>query len=202
MNYLAHAFLSESFDEVFIGNFIGDAVKGKNFEAFEEKVQKGIILHRKIDFYTDCHPAFLSSRKRLATKFGRYASVIVDMYFDHFLAKSFNQYSSLSLHDFAQKSYNTLHEFYGILPQKIKFLLPVMQKENWLKNYENLDGVSRALTGLSKRARFENHMHLSIFELMANYELYKNDFRECFEDVKESVGKLKNNIRESGSQIF
>lgn len=191
MNYLAHALLSNSFDEVFIGNFIGDAVKGKNFEAYGEKVQMGILLHRKIDHFTDCHPAFISSRKRLSTKFGRYSAVIVDIFYDHFLAVSFSRYSDVPLQDFSKRTYQTLQDFYELLPEKIKFLLPVMVKENWLENYQNFDGIQRTLTGLSKRARFENKMHLSLFELKANYELYNNEFIDCFEAVSEYVQSLE-----------
>ncbi len=118
MNFLAHIYLSGDNDFIKIGNFMADGIRGKQFEHFPEDVQKGIILHRFIDTYTDSHDIFRQSTKRLHEKYHHYAGVIVDIVYDHFLAKNWSKYSDENLEDFINRFYNSLHENYAILTEK------------------------------------------------------------------------------------
>ena len=108
MNFLAHLYLSGNNKEVILGNFIADAVKGKELNRYKEQVQVGIRLHRAIDTYTDKHPVVEKSKERLRGKYHKYAGVIVDMFYDHFLAANWNEYSNEPLNKFTSNAYRIL----------------------------------------------------------------------------------------------
>ena len=112
MNFLAHIYLSNDNDFLKIGNFIADSIHGNNYLHFEEEVKKGIILHRHIDTFTDSHPTYRKSKHRLHQKYGHYSGVIMDIVYDHFLAKNWNNYSNEKLEDYADKFYKLLHDNY------------------------------------------------------------------------------------------
>ena len=135
MNFLAHAFLSGSNDQLLIGNFIADAVKGNDIERYTEDIRKGIMLHRSIDSYTDSHPMFVQSKTRIQSEYGRFAGVVIDIYYDHFLALNWSNYSEHDLSEFALKIYRLMLRNYKILPHKSKRMLPYMIIHNWLVGY-------------------------------------------------------------------
>ena len=103
MNFLAHIYLSGDNDLIKIGNFMADGIRGKQYENYPLEIQKGIILHRAIDTFTDAHPIFRQSTKRLHNNYHHYAGVIVDILYDHFLAKNWNKYSDEKLEDFVDE---------------------------------------------------------------------------------------------------
>lgn len=183
MNFLAHLYLSGDNDEIIIGNFIADHVKGNKIDAFGKGIQDGIRLHRKIDQYTDAHPVFLKSKSRLAGNYRKYAGVIVDMYYDHFLSAYWPQYSDEPIQKFTMRMYKILMRRYFILPPKTKRILPFMAKDNWLVGYGKLDGLKMALTGMSRRTPFDSRMENAVMDLKADYNLYKNEFEEFFPEI-------------------
>ncbi|NOX47209.1 MAG: DUF479 domain-containing protein [Chlorobi bacterium] len=183
MNYLAHVYLSGENEETLIGNFIADHVKGKAILGFSEGIKAGIKLHREIDRFTDSHPQFLKSKKRLARNYRKYAGVIVDMFYDHFLAANWQVYSDEGLEAFTHRVYRILMKKYLILPSKTKYILPFMAKSNWLMNYGNLEGLHRALSGIAKRTPFESGMENATEDLKNDYGLYEEEFREFFPEV-------------------
>ena len=184
MNFLAHLYLSGDNPKVKIGNFIGDFVKGKNLtQRFDAEISLGIGLHREIDWFTDTHPVVKQSKDRLRPKYRHYSGVIVDIFYDHFLARNWDQYSSLLLSDFAQASYALIQQNELILPPEVKFMMPYMIKGNWLVNYSELDGIQRALRGMARRTRFESKMEESVVDLKENYEDFKREFEIFFPDL-------------------
>ncbi len=185
MNYLAHSILSHGFDDILIGNFIADSIKGGQTWTLQRKgIQQGIILHRKIDAYTDAHPAFIRSRKRLQARHGHYSPVIVDIIYDHFLALDFERYSELDLESFTHRVYDLLLANDDILPSKTRLILPYMRKDNWLMNYGNMDGIGKAFAGLARRARFPNRVEEAACDLSREYEAFRQDFHDCFGDLR------------------
>lgn len=180
MNFLAHIFLSGDDDQLMIGNFIADFVKGNKKDNYPEGIKKGIELHRAIDDYTDHHPITGDSKARLRPKYPKYSGVIVDLYYDHFLAKNFEMYSKIALPEYAQNVYAILSDNQSIMPDKIKKFLPYMIEKDWLTNYATLEGIGRTLTGLSKRVSFENKMDESIHDLKTDYAIYKHEFYRFF----------------------
>ena len=136
MNFLAHIYLSGTNPKTMVGNFIGDFVKGRNLlDQFEAEIALGIELHRSIDEFTDHHPVVLKSKVRLRPKYRHYAAVIVDVFYDHFLSKYWNNYHTEPLTDFSMGVYKTLRDHWSVLPESVKGMLPYMMKDNWLLNY-------------------------------------------------------------------
>ena len=190
MNYLAHLYLSGMNENIIIGNFIADHVKGKMMLKFHPEIQAGIHLHRKIDGFTDSHPVFMSTCNRLYPGYKKYAGVIADMFYDHFLSANWERYSKESIDSFTSAMYRILMKHFFRLPVRTQQMLPFMAKNNWLKAYGTLEGIGRALSGLEKhRASFASHMGEAVHELETNYTKYKQEFETFFPEVKAYAEK-------------
>ena len=135
MNFLAHIYLSGEDDFVKIGNFMADSIRGSQYLDYPNSLQKGILLHRHIDSFTDAHPIYRKSKHRLHEKYGHYSGVIMDILYDYFLAKNWSRYSEEPLEDYAANFYKLLQNNEAILTDKIKTLIPYMIEKNW--NYKN-----------------------------------------------------------------
>jgi acyl carrier protein phosphodiesterase len=184
MNFLAHLYLSGDNPKIKIGNFIGDFVKGRNLTGrFDVEIAKGIALHREIDWFTDTHPVVKQSKDRIRPKYRHYSGVIIDIFYDHFLAKNWNNYSDYLLPDFAETCYTTIQQYDQILPEDVKQMLPYMIKGNWLLNSSKLEGIQQALSGMARRTKFESKMEESVADLKENYQNFKTEFEFFFPDL-------------------
>jgi acyl carrier protein phosphodiesterase len=191
MNFLAHIYLSGENDLIKIGNFMADGIRGKHYEHLPEDIQKGVILHRFIDTFTDSHPVFRTSTKRLHEKYHHYSGVIVDILYDHFLAKNWIQYSDEKLEEFVNRFYKSLHDNYEFLTERTKGMLPYMTEYNWLVSYQTIEGIERILTQMDYRSRNESNMRFSIVEFKFFYADFENEFTTFFEDLRDfSLQKL------------
>jgi len=187
MNFLAHIYLSDENDLIKIGNFMADGIRGKQFEHFPEDVQKGIILHRFIDTYTDSHDIFRQSTKRLHEKYHHYAGVIVDIFYDHFLAKNWTKYSDEKLEDFINRFYNSLHKNYDILTEKTQDLMPYMIERNWLLSYRTVEGIHQILTQMDRRSKNTSKMQFASEELKEFYVEFEEEFTAFFEQIQQQA---------------
>ncbi|MGB1370768.1 MAG: ACP phosphodiesterase [Flavobacteriaceae bacterium] len=185
MNYLAHLYLSGKNEDVIIGNFIADSVKGSKYKDYSIDIQRGIVLHRQIDTHTDAHPNFRTSTKRLHKNYGHYSGVIVDIFFDHFLAKNWKHYSSTTLADYAQKCYAILNKNIQMITEKAQYILPYMTKGNWLLSYASIEGISSVLSGMNRRTNGRSGMDKATFELQQFYSEFEADFKIVFKDLKQ-----------------
>jgi acyl carrier protein phosphodiesterase len=186
MNFLAHLYLSGDDPEIMIGNFIGDFVRGRHVhEQFKPNIALGIELHREIDEFTDSHLVVLESKKRLRPKYRHYAPVIVDMFYDHFLAARWHDYHAQPLPDFAAYAYSQLKEHEPILPERVIQMMPYMVKGNWLVSYAQLEGIHRALTGMSRRTPFDSKMDEAVFDLEKSYSEFESEFMLFFPELKQ-----------------
>lgn len=183
MNYLAHIYLSGDDDFVKIGNFIADGIKGKKYELFPKEIQKGILLHRQIDWFTDNNDIVKKSKRRLDSQYGHYKGVIIDIFYDHFLAKNWNNYSETQLQSYVHTFYSILHDHYKILPERIKYMMPFMIQNDWLTNYAKLEGIEKVLIGMNKRTKERSKMHLAIDDLKEHYKEFDQDFTLFFEKL-------------------
>lgn len=193
MNFLAHAYLSGTDENIIVGNFIADHVKGKAIERYAEEIKAGIRLHRWIDTFTDNHAIVRESIVRLRKDFGKYSGVIVDMYYDHFLAKHWNNYSPHPLKSFTSQIYQVMMKHFFLLPPKTRRILPYMMADDWLAGYARLEGLQMALAGMSRRTRFNSNMEHAVEALLRNYDLFYEDFRAFFEILVENTEKYLNN---------
>ncbi|RKS98399.1 ACP phosphodiesterase [Flavobacterium sp. 123] len=192
MNFLAHIYLSGDNDLIKIGNFMADGIRGKQYETFPLDIQKGIVLHRAIDTYTDAHPVFRQSTKRLHTNYHHYAGVIVDVFYDHFLAKNWNLYSNEKLEDFVARFYQSLDKNIAVLSDKTRNFMPYMIQHNWLVSYQTVEGITKILTQMDSRTNNQSKMRFANTELVKFYSEFENEFTLFFKDIQNiSSEKLK-----------
>ncbi|WP_338644828.1 acyl carrier protein phosphodiesterase [Flavobacterium sp. KS-LB2] len=183
MNFLAHIYLSGDNDLIKIGNFMADGIRGKHFESYPLEIQKGIILHRAIDTYTDAHPIFRKSTKRLHEKYHHYAGVIVDVFYDHFLAKNWNSYSNEKLDQFVARFYQSLHDNHINLSERTKGMMPYMIEQNWLVSYQTVEGINRILTQMDQRTKNQSKMRFATNELSEFYTQFEEEFTNFFQEL-------------------
>ena len=183
MNFLAHIYLSGDNDLIKIGNFMADGIRGKHFETYPLEIQKGIILHRAIDTFTDAHPIFRKSTKKLHKNYHHYAGVIVDVFYDHFLAKNWNTYSDEKLEDFVDRFYQSLRDNHIILSERTKGMMPYMIEHNWLVSYQTVEGINRILTQMDHRTKNESKMRFATNELSEFYPEFEEEFTNFFQEL-------------------
>ena len=187
MNFLAHIYLSQNIDKVKIGNFIADSVRGNNFGDFDPEVQKGIILHRSIDTFTDAHPIFRVGTKRLHSRYHHYAGVILDVFYDHFLARNWSRYSSIPLQEHNHQFYDLLEKNLDWMPERIEKILPIMRSQDWLTTYATIGGLSEILFQMDRRTKLVSKMQFAPEELEEYYDEYEAEFFEFFEELRKFV---------------
>ena len=183
MNFLAHIYLSFGDDEITIGNFIADSIRGNKFDHLPPRVQQGIVLHRHIDTYTDSHATPKKSSKRLHKNYSHYSRVIVDIYYDHFLAKNWKQYSDVPLAIFVERFYELLEDNYTILPVGVKRMMPYMIADNWIYNYSKMKGIGKVLHGMNRRTQNRSKMNFAILDLEEHYDEFEAEFTSFFEEL-------------------
>ncbi len=183
MNFLAHIYLSFGDNEVTIGNFIADSIRGNKIGHLPERVQKGVLLHRAIDTYTDSHAIPKISSKRLHRNYSHYSRVIVDIFYDHFLAKNWNTYSDIPLEVFVENFYDLLEDNYAILPDGIKRMMPYMIADNWIYNYSKMEGIGRVLNGMNRRTKNKSKMNFAILDLEEHYSDFEKEFTLFFDEL-------------------
>lgn len=176
MNFLAHIYLSGEEPLIQVGNFIADAVKGDKYIDFDEEIRIGILLHRKIDSFTDSHPVFRTSVRRLFDQFRHFSPVIVDMFYDHFLAKYWNDFHDNDLDDYIKLFYHVLDANYDSLPAKTQKLLPILISENWLLQYRTTEGINNILSQMDRRTNNRSNMRLATQSLVDDYTNFETDF--------------------------
>tara|TARA_R110000868_G_scaffold17200_1_gene75858 strand:+ start:2146 stop:2730 length:585 start_codon:yes stop_codon:yes gene_type:complete len=192
MNFLAHIYLSGDSDLLKIGNFMADGIRGNQFDSYPDEVQKGIILHRAIDTFTDAHPIFRESTKKLHSRYHHYAGVIVDVFYDHFLAKNWSSYSNENLAEFIERFYQSLRDNTTILSPRTAGFMAVMFRENWLLSYQTVEGITSILTQMDRRTKNQSKMRFATEELSAFYDEFEKEFTLFFEDLRTHVIEKQN----------
>lgn len=184
MNYLAHAYLSFGDPDILAGNMISDFVKGKKKFEYPDRVQMGIILHRKIDEYTDAHPATHQAKKFLKDAAGPYAGAFVDIIYDHFLANDLYEFEEGALATFAQRTYSQLEAYEKWLPEKFRQFFFYMRSQDWLNHYRSTDGINRSFQGLCRRAKYIDDPEPVFNAFIIHYEALKMAYDFFFPHVK------------------
>lgn len=196
MNYLAHIYLSDEDDLIKIGNFMADAIKGNDYVNYETGIKIGIKLHRFIDSFTDSHAVYRQSKHRLHEKFGHYSGVIMDIVYDHFLAKNWNKFSKNKLEKYAADFYKLLQNNYIILTEKTQNALPYMIETNWLVCYKTLAGLELILFQMDHRTKKRANMPAAMADVVEYYTEIEQEFFVFFEDLEKNckieLQKLKN----------
>ncbi len=197
MNFLAHIYLSGNNDLITVGNFIADGIKGNRYTKFPIEIQKGILLHRQIDTFTDAHPTVRQSTKRLHENYGHYSGIIVDILYDHFLAKNWSTYSKIPLGVYAETFYDLLGEYFEILPVRIQKMMPHMIAGNWLLSYAKIEGIQNVLNGMNRRTKNISGMNKATIELKQFYSEFEAEFESFFEELIRFSEKTLAEIEQS-----
>ncbi len=169
MNYLGHVFLSGKNEQILVGNFIADHVKGKRFKLYPVEIQKGILLHRLIDKYTDNNKNFLSIKSYFIPSYNHYSGVVADLIVDHFLATEWENHSDLSLDCFTKNTYNSLLKNYHLIPQRIRLFMHNLIYRDRLFTYKNVGGIEEALLIMSYHSSLPKLASTAIELMNDNY---------------------------------
>jgi acyl carrier protein phosphodiesterase len=184
MNFLAHIYLSGDNNLIKIGNFMADSIHGKRYLEYAGDLQKGILLHRFIDTFTDAHPIYRKSKHRFHEKYGHYAGVIMDIVYDHFLAKNWNLYFNVNLEVYAANFYSLMQMNFDLLTPKTQNLLPYMIEQNWLLQYASLEGLEIILFQMDYRTKHRVNMQEAIVEVKFFYNELESEFKLFFEELQ------------------
>ena len=189
MNYLGHAFLSFNDGEILTGNMIGDHVKGRiALEQYPAGIKRGILLHRKIDGYTDMHPATQRARLLFREDYGLYSGAVMDTLYDHFLASDPKYFPTQeALFEFTQNVYRQLSENEAYFPPKFAEYFPHMRNHNWLLGYRTLKGMERSLGGLARRALHMPPIEKAYEIFVSNYYHLNQCYYEIIDDIRGFV---------------
>ena len=194
MNFLAHIYLSGDNEMITIGNFVADAIRGNKYKLLSPEFQVGVKLHRHIDTFTDAHPIVRQSTKRLHKNYSHYSGVIVDILYDHFLAKNWSRYSTIPLETYVDDFYECLKKHFDLLPERFQKLLPFMIADNWLLSYAEVEGIQRVLNGMNRRTKNKSGMNLATNELKEYYSEFENEFTLFFEELIETSTTKRLNL--------
>lgn len=183
MNYLAHIYLSRNEELISIGNFMADHVKGNKYKLYSPDLQKGILLHRQIDSFTDAHELVRKSKRRLDDRYGLYRGIIIDILYDHMLAKNWSLYSDELLSNYTQSFYKRLNRHYEVLPEKVQYMSKYLIKDDWLLSYAEIEGIQKVLEGMNRRTGGRSNMDLAIHDLVDHYDDFESDFTVFFNEL-------------------
>ncbi len=183
MNFLAHVYLAGGSDHAIVGSLMGDFVKGPLSGRYGTEITRALTLHRRIDAYTDAHHVVRESRHRVSPARRRFAGVLVDMFYDHFLARHWDEYNHVPLQRFTARIYAVLREHHALLPERLQDIAPGMAAADWLGSYRHVEAVGLALDRMGQRLKRGNALLCSAEELLAHYEAFDADFRAFFPDV-------------------
>ena len=187
MNYLAHLRLSPSDAESMVGNLMGDFRKFLDKEELPDAVKRGIENHLLVDKFTDSNEHVRNLKGLFSPERRRFAGIIIDVAFDHFLTRHWQKFSPDNLDDFIDESHINIQSMSKIMPQRMQHVMGYMIREEWLRSYSSLDGISDVLNRMSARIRFENKLAGAIEEVEMNYDELDQAFLLFFPQLLSHV---------------
>lgn len=187
MNFLGHIFLTPDDDELLLGNFIADSVKGAPENKYPKRVAQGIRFHRAIDEFTDNHQIVKQGVKRFRASQGKYAPVVIDVIYDHVLASNWANFHPERLDVFVDEVYEKLSVHNHHFPQRVIQFFPFMKQQNWLYNYQFEWGLRKSLEGLDRRTSIETKMHLALDVFKENSDAFTAEFEQFIQDAQKMV---------------
>jgi acyl carrier protein phosphodiesterase len=193
VNYLAHLFLSHRTPEAVTGALLGDFVKGSLPAQWSPALRDAVLLHRAIDRYTDGHAAVAAGRLLISRERRRFAGILVDVFFDHFLARRWSRYSAQPLAEFTAEVYAILLPQRSTFPERLQHVLPRMARDDWLASYAAVESVDVALNGIARRFRHPERataLTTAVEELRRHYPSFEALFAEFFPQLQAFVARF------------
>jgi acyl carrier protein phosphodiesterase len=186
MNFLAHLALSGDDPEIMVGNFMGDFVKGNLAGRFPPRIGRGVMLHRQIDTFALHNADFRCSKRRLDASFGHYRGVLVDVFYDHFLARNWDEYSAVPFAGFLAHARGIIEGYEGVVPERLAGIIPVIFSE-LIPSYRDVTGIERALERMAARVARPNPLGRGSEELRVHYGSLRDDFARFFPTAVDFV---------------
>ncbi len=183
MNYLAHIYLSGIDEEVIIGNFIGDYVKGRDYNNYKPGIKKGILLHRRIDWFTDSHKITRQSKSYFAPQYRKYAGIITDILYDHYLVMHWDKFSPVPIETYKENLFDTLKKNYASLPERVQFFLPSFIKNDWIGVYSTIEGIVLVLCRMAMRTTLPDHSEYAREVIHKYYIQLESEFLTYFPEI-------------------
>lgn len=191
MNYLVHLYLSDPSPMVRLGNLMGDFVKGRLEDLpYPPDIIRGLQQHRQVDTYSLHSSVVKISRERIDSRFSYFRGILIDVFYDHFLASNWQQHADGRLEDFAAETYNLLEEYNDILPDGLKGIAPRMTQYNWLVSYREVEVMERALVRIGQRLSRKNPLAEGYGELIKNYDELEQDSANFLATAKKHLANL------------
>ena len=184
MNFLFHLYLSGEDPDILCGNMMGDFVKGRIGNQYPALLQQGLKLHRRIDVFAQNNFSFSHSRARISRDYGLWRGVLVDLYYDHFLAVEWQQWSDVPFEKYLQEAQSMIERNRSYLPERLQENLPYIFHE-LLPSYREVEGVGLALERMSRRVKRTNPLAGGAFELVRNYDGLQEDFHNFLPMARE-----------------
>lgn len=200
MNYLAHLYLSGTEEKTLVGNFIGDYVKGRDWDKYPESIRKGILLHRQIDTFTDTHPKFREAKSLFRKEYGLYSGIIVDFLYDHYLAKNWSDYHDFSLRSFAKHSHAILLQNFKVLPIRVQGFLPFLIQNRRLESYATIDGIIQSLKIMSKYSSLPEQSKFVELAIKTENEFLDQNFKDFMSEMVQYL--LENHSIDLQKPVF
>lgn len=193
MNWLAHLLLAESDPEARLGNLLGDLVKGKEKQALNSRLQRGIKCHQAIDIFTDKHPLVRRSKQRIDPEYRRFSGILIDVFYDYILANNWQDYSDIPLSEFTATVYTSWETYLATLPVYTQSVICRLITEDWLGSYASLTGIEITLARISwklnRRTNRQYDLTPAIDELVINYCQLQQDFRQFFPQLQFYINR-------------
>lgn len=189
MNFLAHAVLAGDDPALIVGGVVGDWIKGPLPGALPADLARGVALHRAIDSHAETQAAFCRSRNRIAADRRRYAGVLVDIYYDHLLAREWAQWRPMALDRFCADVYHHIDDRLADLPEHARPAMQLMAREDWLSSYADLTGIADVLQRMARRARQPNPLAGGEQAFSADAAGFADDFAQWFADAQDFVAR-------------
>jgi acyl carrier protein phosphodiesterase len=191
MNWLAHILLSEPNIENRLGNLLGDLVKGKDLDGLNCNLRRGVIRHYAIDKFTDSHPIVKISKKRIDKEYSKFAGILIDVFYDHLLAKNWAIYSDTIFADFTAEIYESFQKYPGEIPLSARQIIKYMVDGDWLNSYQHLSGVENALDRIDDRIRARMGDRIKLVDAMPILEResieIEQDFHSFFPELQRHI---------------
>ncbi len=192
MNFLGHIYLSGQDTELAIGNLVADQIKGNRISELPDKIKSGIVLHRLIDEFTDNHISYKKCVRKLFPKYRHYSRIIIDMYFDHFLAANWDNFHKTPLKIYSNSFYEKLEKSCFYFNDQVQYFICNLINQKWLEKYSNLKDLEAILKQMEGRTKFPSKLAASTYDLIEKYTYFKSHFFHFMEDVTFfSKNKLK-----------
>ncbi|BAN50393.1 ACP phosphodiesterase [Metapseudomonas resinovorans] len=190
MNYLAHLHLGGPQPAQLLGSLYGDFVKGPLAGRWPAEIEAGIRLHRRIDAFTDSHPLVTQARLRFPAERRRFSGILLDVFFDHCLARDWGLYAAEPLDAFTRQVYQVLVTE-PRLPERLALIAPRMAAQDWLGSYREFDTLELVIAGMARRLSRPDALAGAMAELEALYQPLSDDFRQFYPELQDFADRQK-----------